>query len=529
MSRVSVAALVLALAAGPVAGRAETLADAIALAFQTNPRLQQQRADQRALDESYVQARAGYRPTVSVQATESYTRTDFGRASRQQTVSDGAGGFVTLNGADHLETNRGSAQLVLDQPLYTGGRATAAVSAAEADILAGREGLRQVEAGVLQDVVRAYDDVRRDQQVVAIRRDNLAVLSRQREETGAKFVAGQVTRVDTAQAEAQLANARSQLTSALSQLQISRANYAAIVGQNPGELSPPPPLLPGLPATVDQAFELAEQDSAVLGQARRAEEASRLRVAQARAERRPSVSAQVSLGYTGRIDPLSPRDYDQAITGGLVFNQPLFTGGVASSQIRQAGERNTSARIAAEGARRSVVQTVSQAWNSMLAARDNVASNSEQVRAATIAFEGIQAQYRVALSTTLDVLIQQQTLRDAQLALVVAAHDEHVAQAVLLAAMGRLEANALLTDAPQYDPAVPFERIKRAGAVPWEEAVGTLDRLGAPKPRPLGAIPVPPASSARPTLRPATAGPAPDAAPSTHSPTPDVSAGTPPG
>ena len=40
--------------------QAETLADALALAYQNNPTLQAQRATQRALDESYVQARAGW-------------------------------------------------------------------------------------------------------------------------------------------------------------------------------------------------------------------------------------------------------------------------------------------------------------------------------------------------------------------------------------------------------------------------------------------------------------------------------------
>jgi len=54
------------------AAHAETLADAIALAYQTNPTLQEQRANQRALDETYVQARTGLRPTVSanVQAVD---------------------------------------------------------------------------------------------------------------------------------------------------------------------------------------------------------------------------------------------------------------------------------------------------------------------------------------------------------------------------------------------------------------------------------------------------------------------------
>ena len=45
---------------------AETLQEAIALAYRTNPSLLAQRANQRALDESIVQARARLRPSLVV-------------------------------------------------------------------------------------------------------------------------------------------------------------------------------------------------------------------------------------------------------------------------------------------------------------------------------------------------------------------------------------------------------------------------------------------------------------------------------
>src|SRR3712207_3507325 len=59
--------LALLAAAGP--GSAESLADALALAYQTKPTLQQQRAQLRALDETAVQARSGYRPNVDLGAS----------------------------------------------------------------------------------------------------------------------------------------------------------------------------------------------------------------------------------------------------------------------------------------------------------------------------------------------------------------------------------------------------------------------------------------------------------------------------
>src|SRR5689334_4998565 len=69
---------------------AETLADAIALAYDSNPTLQAQRATQRALDENYVQARSGWRPQVSFSSSASYTQFRTPAAAR--------GGFIDTNG-----------------------------------------------------------------------------------------------------------------------------------------------------------------------------------------------------------------------------------------------------------------------------------------------------------------------------------------------------------------------------------------------------------------------------------------------
>ena len=80
LKRSSVIAVALAsvswLAVSAGSASAETLQEALALAYQTNPTLLAQRANQRALDESIPQARASYRPTVDVGIGASYTRTD---------------------------------------------------------------------------------------------------------------------------------------------------------------------------------------------------------------------------------------------------------------------------------------------------------------------------------------------------------------------------------------------------------------------------------------------------------------------
>ncbi|MEG1453452.1 MAG: type I secretion protein TolC, partial [Brevundimonas sp.] len=65
-SRVLASAAVISLIVGGLSGpaMAESLRDAVNLAYRTNPTLLAQRANQRALDETTVQARAGLRPNV---------------------------------------------------------------------------------------------------------------------------------------------------------------------------------------------------------------------------------------------------------------------------------------------------------------------------------------------------------------------------------------------------------------------------------------------------------------------------------
>ena len=220
---------------------AETLQEAIALAYRTNPSLLAQRANQRALDESIVQARAGLRPTLDVTVSGDYSR-DYSDTALDPD-SDGA-----------------SASIGLSQTLWSGGRIGHGITAAEAEILAGRENLRGIEQSVLASVIQAYADVIRDMEVLRIRQANLAVLQRQLEESSARFEVGEITRTDVAQSEARLAQSEAELANAQAQLSTSRAVYAAVVGQAPGDLAPMP-ALPGVPADFDSALDVALADN----------------------------------------------------------------------------------------------------------------------------------------------------------------------------------------------------------------------------------------------------------------------------
>lgn len=451
----------------------DSLAAAIADAFSSNPDLAAKRYDLRATDDEVGVAMAQSRPQAQVQVSGGYSLTLPGTTTQSnRSLSD------RLNGPN-IEKNDITSQFVLDQPLFTGGRAASALRTAMAASAAGRQTLRGAEGDLLVDLVAAYADVRRDRRSLAIRARNLHTLEATLAEIVARREAGELTRTDIAQAETQLQAARVQLNAAQAQLETSRASFVAIVGREPGNLAPEPDL-PGLPASADEAFATAELANPELAAAIATARASRERIAVAEAEGRPELSLRGTAGTTGPVIPFDRADHDVTFTGRATLTIPLFAGGRVRSLVDQARNRESADTLRIEATRRQLVQAIVNAWNQWVTADRNSQAQELQVRAARIYFEGTLEEYREGLRSTFDVLYAQNSLSEAQIALLSSQCDRYLAQAILLRRLGRLETERLLERAPDYNPDSYLRHVRQRNAVPWGGVVRTLDGLTAP-------------------------------------------------
>ena len=420
--------------------RADTLWEALAMAYTSNPTLLAERASLRAIDEGVPQALSGWRPTVTV--------TGEGGKSKVNTET----AFFT---SEQTRTPR-SIGLSLSQPLYRGGRTVAGTRLAESLVRAGREQLRATEQEVLLQAVIAYMDVLRDQAVVELTRNNERVLRRQSEATKDRFEVGELTRTDVAQSEARLSRAVSERVRAEGDLIAGRAAYKRVIGVSPMVLEPAPPL-GDLPGSEEDALAAAEAENPNLLAARFDEQASRQAVRQSIGDLLPTLSLD---GEFRRAEDASSRDSvtERASIAARV-SVPIYQAGAVSSQVRQARQTLSQRRLEVDERRRAVTEAVTRAWEELQTARARITSNTDQVRANEIAHEGVREEASVGARTILDVLDAEQELLDARVSLVRVQRDEYVAAYRLRQAIGRLSARHLELKVEPYDPTVHYDAV----------------------------------------------------------------------
>ena len=424
----------------------QTLRDALIQTYRSNPTLTAQRARVRTLDEDVAIAKSQGRPQLSATAgfNQDLTRTGGGNGRNFN-----AGVDVSL-------------------PLFQGGRVRNSVRAADARVLAGRANLRATQGDIFTEAVAAYMDVIRDRSVVTLNRNQVGVLETNLQASEDRFEVGDLTRTDVAQSEARLSLARSNLATAQGQLDASEENYRRVIGELPGDLQPPPPL-PPLPQTPDQAVEIALANNQDLVSIQNQVRAAGLDVRVASADRLPTVSAIGSGRYTNFLGSQDERFGTapgellnaETVTGaGVQATIPLYQGGLVGARVRQAQAFQSQLLEQGIEIERAVVANTRAAFSSYQAALDAIESNEIAVAANQLALEGTRAEQSVGTRNVLDVLNAEQELLNSQVALVTARRDAYVAGFQLLNAMGQAEIEDLNLDGGYiYDPAVNYERV----------------------------------------------------------------------
>ena len=443
------------LAVSQSSANAETIEQALARAYQSNPQLNAQRAIVRQTDESVAQALSGYRPTLSANASagDQYT-------SEKEIFPPIPGTALTKGTSVQIKghTQPYSLGATASQTLFNGGQTANKVRAAESQVSAARETLRVMEQSVLLAAATIYMDVSRDTANLEVQQNNFRVLQHMLKDTRDRFAAGQVTSTDVAQSEAQLAAGEANLHGAEATLTTTRANYRRIIGNDPENLSPATPVDRFAPSTLTAAIAVgAEQNPSVIA-AMYGVDVALLQVKIAEGVLWPSLTAQGNVQQQYGANVTTPKIFTDSVM--LNLSVPIYQGGGEYSNIRANKEAVGQQQLNVDQVRDQARANVVQAWGQLQAAKAQVDAAERQGSASERALTGVRNEAQVGQRTTLDVLNSQQALVNARVSLITAQHDRIVASYSLLSAVGRLSAQVLALPVSIYDPSVHYHQVR---------------------------------------------------------------------
>src|SRR5712675_1603286 len=397
-----------ALSFAATAAWAEALPEALVKAYQTNPQLNAERARQRGTDENVPQALSGYRPQI-------FASLSAGLQAVRNLLPDN-----TIQSASLKPWTSG---VTVTQTLFNGFKTANSVRVAELQVSSGREALRNVGQGVLLDAVTVYTNVLANQSLVDAQRSNVTFLRETLGIVQKRLNAGDVTPTDTAQAEARLSRGLADLNAAEVNLAISQATYTQVIGNPPAQLRPAETIDRYLPHSREEATDLAfKGHPAVLAAGFDVDVASTT-IHVAESSLLPTITVQGNASHSSQSDPsLTTFRTDQASILGQM-TAPIYDGGTAASQTRQAKELAAQSRLVLDKVRNQARTAATGAWVANEGAKIAVAASESEVRAAGVALQGVSKEEQGGQRTAVDVLNSQQELTSARARLIGAQRD----------------------------------------------------------------------------------------------------------
>ncbi len=436
---------------GPVSGSAsaQSLQEALALAYRTNPELRAEQADFEASAEQGALARAAGRPKIGGQLGYEFQDGDYDPGPVDLSGA-GIGDLGPILGA--LTGNAGfgttSAGIQITQPIFQGFRVRNSIKQADAAVKAAQSGLTGTEQRILAEVISAYLAVTTAEEAERVAGQSFTVLSEQLAAAEAAWNVGHATKLDTARLQAALERARAAQITAQGDLLVARAAFERLVGQAPASLEADP-ALPSLPANAEELMVNALDHNPQLKAAMLSEESALRAVKVAAGALAPSLSA--TAGYSEALDSFIQGDHTKSATLGIKLEIPFYQGGGEYAGLRQAKARHRAAsqrRIATE---RQVREGVQAAWARRHAAAANLVAAERAVAAAEMALASARAENELGQRSNLDVLVAEEALFNARLQYVSARQQAQLTAYGLMQVSGQLTAQGLGLDTPYFD------------------------------------------------------------------------------
>jgi adhesin transport system outer membrane protein len=398
-----------------------TLEQSIHETIQNNPDILVSQKDHRAVQEALKEAQAAYLPKLKVNLGYGIEND---RNVNTQVLPDPSPTMAPR------ETT-----VTLDQMLFDGfatkwdvARNSARVSSAGYKVLATIE-------DTVQKNVEVYIGVLREEDLVALAKQNLAFHESIYKMIDLRSKSGVSRRADLFQAMGRLSLARSNLLAELSNIKDSQANFYRTIGLAPENLSRPPhPNMKYLPTSVMEAISIALKNNPVL---KTADADINAAVAQhnfAYAANYPRFDLEVSANRDRNTAGVRGASFEEYAKIRMSYN--LYNGGADISKQQETAFQEQQAKDIRQRAIRQLVEAVKLTWDSLITARQQLTWLKAHQKQAEETVQAYAQEYQIGQRTLLDLLDSQNELFSAKRAYIQGRYEVMLAEYRILRDMG---------------------------------------------------------------------------------------------
>jgi outer membrane protein len=386
----------------PLASRTD-LVSVYREAVNNNADLAAARADYAAQSEIVPQARAGLLPQLSAGADVLNTRTSIDQPN------------MTLSRSGTVY------QASLSQPLFRADRWFQLKAAKAVDQQAALQ-LSATEQNLILQTATDYFSVLRAQDNLATAKAEEQAFRRQLDQSNERFNVGLTDKTDTLQSQASYDTARANRIIAQRQVEdafqalitLTNREYNAIQG-----IVHSLPVLPPTPNDAKAWVDTAARQSLNLLASNFAVAAAEQTLNQRRAGHAPTVDAvaQIQKGDNDSFGLSNPSAFGYAYGGpveqrtlGVQVNIPLYSGGLTSSQVREAYQRLNQSEQQRESNRRQVVENTRNLHRAVNTDVEQVQARKQSIISNQSSVEATEIGYQVGTRNIVDVLDAQRQL-----------------------------------------------------------------------------------------------------------------------
>ncbi|HEY4831808.1 MAG TPA: TolC family protein [Waddliaceae bacterium] len=392
--------------------KALTLSEAVTLALDSYPGLQANYQDVNAASARIDFAYSGYKPDIFIDA-------------RPQVV-------VRRHSSKSYPA---SASINFIQPLYRGGRTTAAILGATYEYHSQDFLYEEDVQRLILEIASLYVEILKEQAVLKANQNNLSYLEKALKTYQERFDFGDVTQTDLHQSKSRLIGAQASVTESENRISSLKAALEHFIGTNIDQMEMCPSFN-GLPESSDKLLgQTLAQNKEYLAQ-KYLYCAAWQKYREIKGEKYPELYFN-SYAQASKDDFWGGRNSNEAAAE-LNLVVPLYQAERVCAKLREAAAFAKKQYFLYQKLERELKKCCIQAWNDRATAKSQIEFYEAQIKTAKVALDGVTKEESTGLRTVVDVLDAELEVLLAEVNLIDSERDRFIAELEMLHLLGQL-------------------------------------------------------------------------------------------